>query len=475
METPAHTDLACSLSKYYFGDTVSRVVKVLFNHDQISLKILKLELSDIKIGDIKHALLVLVKYQLVDYVKTVKSFGEYYEYSVVPRRVFSFFRITRFIQEVGARSEFVDKIILSILMEKALLNRDKLVDIALKRLNVNVSEQKLDSLRDEIGQHLKTLNSNHFIALNNNNLCVNIERLNRNHRDNLIVETMYKYHNQEFKIQQLCRSILTLSFDNTSDDAPVTAPVPLIELTTYLVPNNFKDKIQLERYLNKLSTGGGNNFFLPSGVHPVKGPMYAINVGSVINFLVKEHLSSCVTTRFGPKCCRVFRVLLSRGPLLLKQIEEIIMLPARDVREYCYMLIKEGFIRNRQVPKTPDNAPGKSIFIMSVELDQVVFGMIDLCCRSINNLLKRYEHELNQNRSLLDKARAAQEHFQANEHSPNTGDDWSQYFNNHELAQLEQINSTLDKILMSRAQVDETLFLLHSWLEIRPNFQQEIL
>lgn len=474
METPAHSDLAYSLCKYYFDDIVARVVKVLFNHDQVSLRILKLELPDIKIGDLKHALLVLVKYQLVDYVKSVKSFGEYCEYSVVPRRIFSFFRITRFVQEVGAKSEFVDRTILSILMEKALLNREALVDISVKRSNENASEQKLDSLRNEINVHLETLILNHFVAVNNSNLCVNIERLNRNHRDNLIVETLFKYYNQEIKIQQLCRSMLTISFDNTSNDAPVTAPVPLLELTSYLVPHDFKDKAQLERYLTKLSAGSENNFLLPSGVHPVKGSMFAINIGSVLDFLVKEHLSSCVTTRFGPKCCRVFRVLLSRGPLLLKQIEEIIMLPARDVREYAYMLIKEGFIRNRQVPKTPDNAPGKSVFIMSVELDQVVYGTVDLCCRSMNNLLMRYEHELCQNKSLLDKAKAAQKHFQASERAPNPDDDWSQYFNNHELAQLNQINSTLDKILMAKAQVDETLFLLHSWLEVRPNFQQEV-
>lgn len=475
METSAHSDLAYSMCKQYFGDTVAKVIKVLFNHDQVSMRSLKLELTDIKINDIKRALLILVKYQLVDYVKTVKSFSEYHEYSIVPRRIFSFFRVTRFLQETGARNEFVGKTILSILMEKGLLNRKTLIDNSLGRLNINVSQQKSDSLKAEIDQHLEILTSNKFIAQNNNNLCINIDRLNRNHRDNLIVETIYKYYNQESRIQQLSRAILTQSFDNTSNEATVTAPVPLLELASNLVPGEFKDKIQLERYLTKLSTGNEVRFFSLSGVHPVKGSMYAIDIGSVIGHLVKEHLSSCVTTRFGPKCCRVFRVLLSRGPLLLKQIEEIIMLPARDVREYSYMLIKEGFIRNRQVPKTPDNAPGKSVFIMSVELDHVVYGAVDLCCRTMNNLLMRYEHELCQNQALLNKAKAAQEHFQANESGPNAEDDWSQFFNNHELAQLDIINSTLDKILLAKAQVDETLFLLHSWLEIRPNLQYDLL
>lgn len=467
MATPAHSDLSFFLCKYHFGITVAEVIKVLFSYDQASLKTLRSDLPNIKTSDLKQSLLILVKYQLVDYVKTVKNFSQQYEYSVVPKRVFSFFRITRFIQEVDAKNEPIEKTLLSILMTRALLDKERLIDLASERLNI--PEQKSNSFREEISNHLGLLISNNFVAQTNKDLCINIERFSRNYRDNLIVEALYKYYNQEDGVKHISKAILDISFNNTADDASSTAPVPLAELIETLVPKVFKDKIQLERHISQLTIRNEIRFFMSSGSHPVKGPMYAINIGSVINYLVKEHLSSCVTTRFGPKCCRVFRVLLLRGPLLLKQIEEIIMLPARDVREYSYMLIKEGFIRNRQVPKTPDNAPGKSVFIMSVEMDQVVYGATDSCCRTISNLLMRYDHELLQNKSLLDKAKAAQEHFQTNG-TVNSEDDWNQYFNSHELAQLDLVNSTIDRILIAKAQVDESLFLLHSWLNIRPNF-----
>lgn len=451
---------------------MASVVNALFNYDQASLRLLKSVLPDLKLADVKRSLLILVKYQLVDYVKTVKNFIHQYEYSVVPHRVFSFFRIPRFIQKFGGTDDRLVGIILANLVEKGLIGRDRLLQMTVSKMKQDQGDHDTTGLETTINELIMKLTFQRYIVQTSNNLCINIERFNRQYRDDLIVETIYNYYNKESKIRSLCQTLLDSSFENTADDAAVTAPIPITELMAVLVPRNFVDKNQLDRYLSKLTSESNNRFFMASGIHPNKGPMYALNVGLAIDYLVREHLSSRVNTKFGPKCCRVFRVLLSRGPLLLKQIEECVMLPARDVREYSYMLIKEGLIRNRQVPKTPDNAPGKSVFIMSVELDQTVYSTIDICCRSMSHLLMRYEHELNFNKSLLDRSKAVQKLLGSNDVNPNEAqDDWNQYFNSHEVSQLNRINYTLDKILLARAQVDETLSLFHSWISIRPNLQ----
>lgn len=476
MITPAHSDLAFSLCKFYFGEVAAQVISKLFSFDQLSLRGIRSELRHIILNDLKCALLALVKYQLVDYVKTVKNHRQQYEYSVVPARVFSFFRIPRFIMLICERDGSIASVILKSVAETALVESEEI--IRLTTASIKSDTTKDESLRVDIVNNLESLILSRHVVKTGNLHCLNIERLVRDYRDALIINTISTYYQNEAKIKFLCISILKISLTNTDDDSLITAPVPFGDLVADLVPEKFADANQLEKYLVKLTTDSNNRFFHFSGINPGKGPMYALDVGLVIDYLVKEYLSSMITSRFGPKCCRVFRVLLHRGPLMLKQIEEFIMLPARDVREYSYMLIKEGLIKNQQVPKTPDNAPSKSIFIMSVEVDQLVHQTADLCCRTINNLILRHEHELARNKLLLDRSKAAQNLMKSDVIvegvEQNSQGMWTDYFNSHELSQLDLINRNLNKIFLSKFQVDEMLFLLHSWISLRPDLREEI-
>lgn len=470
MITPAYTELAFSLTKHYFGEQVAQIVKVLFHHDQASLRTIKSNFPAVKLSEIKKSLLILVKYQLVDYVKTVKNFNHQFEYSVVPLRVFSFFRIPRFIQQfTGKEGSHVGAALFTV-AQRALIDKEKLIQILRQRIaeKESISDDEISAQSNII---LERLVARKYLAQAGNNVCLSIERLSREHRDTFIIDTISKFYSQESKIRALVKALIDISFENTVDNGNLTAPVPLLELETALVPESFQDKKQLERCLTMLAGENNNRFVVSSGLHPVRGPMFAVNLGSVTDYLVKEYISSIITSRFGPKCCRVFKVLLHRGPLLLKQVEELIMLPARDVREYSYMLIKEGFLRNRQVPKTTDHAPSKSVFIMYIELDRVVYEIADLCCRSINNLMRRYEHEIDKNKLLLDRSKAVRELIAGQEEQDEATNQatWQEYFNSHELSQLEAVDKILNKILIARTQVDETLFLLHVWLEMRPD------
>lgn len=467
MLSPAHTNLAFTLTRHYFGQTTAIVLRALFNCDQASIKLLRFFLPDLKINELKRSLLVLVKYQLVDYVKTVKNCNHQYEYSIVPDRVFAFYRMPSFIQNSKElQKNPIQSNFLCLLLKKAVLDRDKLVQEVRSTNNIKLTSDELNILIDD-------LVAESYLACSNQNLCINIERFSRSHRDSLIAKTVSSYYHNENKIKSLSEAILRLTRDTTSYEASLTSPASLQDIENALVPTSFPDISTLIKYLDKLTTETNNRFIVSSGIHPTKGPMYALDVGNSIDLLVKEHLSSIITTRFGPKCCRVFRILLLKGPLLLKQVEDMIMLPARDVREYSYMLIKEGFIRNRQVPKTPDNAPGKSLFIMFVDLQQVVSNATDLCCRSISNLLNRYDHELLKHKVLLDRSVAVQELLASNTDPSVSKDDWNQYFNSHELSKLEWVKRTLDKILVAKSQVDESLFLLHSWSTLQPTMRVE--
>lgn len=472
METPAHGNLIHLLTEYHFGAKVATVIRLLFNFDQASLKFLRTFNQDIEFEDLKKSLLILVKYQLVDYIRSVRSLGQSYEYSVVSERTFCFYRIPQFIRTTEKLEGKLTAHLLTLVSERGLICRTVLSESACKYSGSsefnNTNNHDVETLIDSL------IHRRFFVAMSNN-ICINLERYNRQHRDILIEETISQIYNQDPTIASICKAMLDISFENTSDDALITAPVPLTNLKNLLSMKSKINETILEKHLTRLSTETNNRFFVSSGNHPQKGPMYAINIGSIVDYLMKEHLCSVVTTRFGLKCCRVFRVLLQRGPILLRQLEEFIMLPTKDVREYSYVLIKEGFVRNRQVPKTLDNAPGKSVFIMSVELDQVVFKVADLCCEAISNILMRYKYELRCNQSLLSKAQAVRELASIetvgdrNQEGTSSCEVWNEYFNSHELSQLERTNKNLDRLTRAKNQIDETLFLAHIWLKLRPN------
>lgn len=472
MLTPNHSELAFTLAKYYFDETVASTLKTLFKYDQASIKFLRSILPTIKFNQLKKSLLILVKYQLVDFISSYKSGVEQIEYSVAPQRVFSFFRFPKYINNIRQKEgDLVKAFVLVVIAERALVGKEQLINLAIGRIK-STSKVKFeeDQLQSKVSDNVESLICQGYLVFNKD-VCIKFERFDRDYRDEIITNTICDYYNNDSKIKNLCQVILALTRENTANEAALTAPISLMDLVPRLVPHCFESREKLELYLTKLTMESNMRFFVICGKHDNKGAMYGLRVGLVIDYLIKEHLSSMVTTRFGPKCCRVFRVLIHRGPLLLKQIEEIIMLPARDVREYCYMLIKEGFIRNRQVPKTLDNAPGKSVFIMSIELEQVVYSATDLCCQAINNLLRRYRFELDRNKSLLDRSRAVQDLLGSNENDAGSLEEWNQYFNSHELSELHRINRNLDKILLAKTQVDDTLFLFHCWLDMKPNLE----
>lgn len=451
LEDPAHGELAYLLTKHYFGDTVATVIKELYRYDRASLSLLRATHPEFKFQDLKKSLLILVKYQLVDYVKTIKSC----EYSVVPQRLFAFYRLPSFIHALAQNEGELAASALAMLAKKGMIRESNLID--------SLSQEYPSQPRDHITKTVRGLVARSYFAELQQNISINIERFNRSHRDNLIVETISDFNNKDTDVRLICRAMLDLSLDQTADDAAYTAPVDLFSIHEALPKDKFSDKKNLEAYLAKLASEPNYKFFVGNGHHEQRGPLYAINVGLVFDYLMTEHICSVITTKYGPKCCRLFRILLQKGALLLKQIEEIIMLPARDVREYSYMLNKEGLIRNRQVPKTLDNAPGKSVFILSVELDRVVNKVADLCCRSMYNLLARYEYELSRNEALLNRSKAVEELLGSSEQT----EEWNQYFNSHELIQLGWIRHNLERLLLARNQVDETLFICHVWLTLR--------
>lgn len=451
----AHGDLAHLLTKLYFNETIATVIKTLYGFDQASMGLIKLTNPSLRLDDLKRALIILIRYQLVDYTRTIKSC----DYLLPLERLFAFFRLPKYLHKFVLTEGEPTARVLRILASKGTIGKESLE---------NLSSKGHKETKEEMIDIISSLTARNYIAVMQQNVYLKIERFDRDHRDDLITDTIVNFYSKETKVRSICKAILTLTMDITGDDAPITAPIDLTSLHNALKREDFQSKANLEIYLSKLTSELNYKFFLTSGTHPKRGPMYALNVGAVIDHLLKEHICSVITTKYGPKCCRLFRILIQKGPLLLKQIEEIIMLPARDVREYLAMLNKENYIRNRQVPRTPDNAPGKSIFILSVEMDPIVYNIADLCCRSMVNLLTRYEFELSRNEPLLSRSKAVQDLLGTKE----VTEEWNQYFNSHELIELNATNRNLERLSLARNQVDETMFLCHVWLTIRKNMEK---
>ncbi|KAH7986694.1 hypothetical protein HPB49_025860 [Dermacentor silvarum] len=74
--------------------------------------------------------------------------------------------------------------------------------------------------------------------------------------------------------------------------------------------------------------------------------------------------------RFGAKSCRIFRLLLEKKYLEQKQIEELAMITARDAKEMTYKMFQEKFVLAQELPRTPDYAPSRMIYLFHVDIPQ---------------------------------------------------------------------------------------------------------
>ncbi|XP_064898872.1 DNA-directed RNA polymerase III subunit RPC3 isoform X2 [Columba livia] len=288
---------------------------------------------------------------------------------------------------------------------------------------------------------------------------------------------------------EIVRTMLRMSEVTTSSGAPYTQPLSSNEIFRSLPAGYNIVKQVLDQYLALLADDP-LEFVGKSG--DSGGGMYTVNLHKALASLATATLESVVEERykqpffqdfcpfplhvtgvpaprrFGSRCARIFRLLLRKKHLEQKQVEDFAMIPAKEAKEMLYKMLSESFVSLQEIPKTPDHAPSRTFYLYTVNVPAAARMLLHRCYKSVANLMERRQFETKENKRLLEKSQRVEAilaSMQATGAEPAQLQEIEEMITAPERQQLETLKRNVNKIDASENQVDETIFVLESFIE----------
>ncbi|EFN64824.1 DNA-directed RNA polymerase III subunit RPC3 [Camponotus floridanus] len=293
---------------------------------------------------------------------------------------------------------------------------------------------------------------------------VNFDRFTQDFRDKIMVSAM----TQRFDINagELMRQLINLMYLRTAPWTATSNPIPYTEIKEEVKKLTF---LELEQYLDqylRLIEEDSSQFIKRVG--DSGGGQYSVNMKNAFKQLVWATIESIVAERFGSKAARIFRLVRIEKNVNLDQIQQLAMIPAKEAKCLTYILAQENFIQMQEIKKAGTlAAPTKGPFHFYIDLTKIVQMEIEHCCQALYNIIKRRDHELSNNKRMIEKQLRVQilssnmkEHGATEQQLA----DIAEMMTPSETQQLEKAQNAIKKLNVTELQIDETLFLLTIYL-----------
>ncbi|XP_014057207.2 DNA-directed RNA polymerase III subunit RPC3 isoform X2 [Salmo salar] len=291
---------------------------------------------------------------------------------------------------------------------------------------------------------------------------VNFERFHQHFRDQAIVSAVASKLDQTSS--EIVRTMLRMSEVTTTQTAAYTQPLSANEIFRSLPPNYSISRPILDQYLSLL-VDDPMEFVGKSG--DSGGGMYVVNLQRALANLARATLESVVQERFGSRSARIFRLLLRKRHLEQKQVEDFAMIPAKEAKDMLYTLLSENLVQLQEIPKTPDHAPSRTFYLYTVNQLPTARLLLQHCYKTVANLIERRLFETKENKRLLEKSQrieAILASLQASGAEPEQLTEVEEMITAPERQQLEALRHHINKLDSTENQVDETVFLLESYI-----------
>ncbi|XP_058876897.1 DNA-directed RNA polymerase III subunit RPC3 [Acipenser ruthenus] len=291
---------------------------------------------------------------------------------------------------------------------------------------------------------------------------VNLERFHQHFRDQAIIAAVASKLDQTSS--EIVRTMLRMSEVTTTPGAAHTQPLSSNEIFRALPAGYSISKPVLDQYLSLLADDP-MEFVGKSG--DSGGGMFVINLHKALACLAKAALESVVQERFGSRSARIFRLLLRKRHLEQKQVEDFAMIPAKEAKDMLYTMLSENLVSLQEIPKTPDHAPSRTFYLYTVNPLPTARLLLQRCYKTVANLIKRRHYETKENKRLLDKSQRIEAIIASMQV---TGAEETQLAEIEEMItaperqQLQKLKQDVNKLDSSENQVDETIFLLESYI-----------
>ncbi|NXE41119.1 RPC3 polymerase, partial [Ptilorrhoa leucosticta] len=296
---------------------------------------------------------------------------------------------------------------------------------------------------------------------------VNLERFHQHFRDQALVSAVASRMDQTSS--EVVRTMLRMSEVTTASGASHTQPLSSNEIFRSLPAGYNIGKQVLDQYLALLADDP-LEFVGKSG--DSGGGTYTVSIlwASRVPPSPFQHpsLMPLLLHRFGSRCARIFRLLLRKKHLEQKQVEDFAMIPAKEAKDMLYRMLSENLVSLQEIPKTPDHAPSRTFYLYTVNVMAAARMLLHRCYKSVANLMERRQHETRENKRLLEKSQRVEAilaSMQATGAEAAQLHEVEEMITGPERQQLETLKRNVNKIDASENRVDETIFVLESFIE----------
>jgi DNA-directed RNA polymerase III subunit RPC3 len=165
-----------------------------------------------------------------------------------------------------------------------------------------------------------------------------------------------------------------------------------------------RDEIEMEELEEQVATlaEGSCDFISHTGANNEK--IWSVDLGGVEDRSRNDEIMQMVKQRFGLMSLRIIRILMSRGKVDEKALQEIGLLNAKDLRRCLAQLHAHGFIDLQEVPREPQRQPARTIYLWFYDGDRVKMRIMENLYKSMCRLLQRLKVERLKVSSTLQKA-----------------------------------------------------------------------
>lgn len=145
-------------------------------------------------------------------------------------------------------------------------------------------------------------------------------------------------------------------------------------------------------FINKIGEASGGSFQLCMK-----------QIFTIFAWEICEHI---VLEKFDSKAARIFRLVKNKSYIEPDQIQKLAMIPAKEAKRLSYQLVEENFFQIQELKKvssTTTTGPNKSFVLFHIQLNSLVRTIMQICYKSLFNIMTRRSYFKYQNKRIIDK------------------------------------------------------------------------
>lgn len=168
---------------------------------------------------------------------------------------------------------------------------------------------------------------------------------------------------------------------------------------------------------NGLQSGGNRTYEIDQHLSLLAQPPFNLTskrmVSGLITWTVEfRHLARklrhlelerMIEARYGDVALRVVRVLHSKGKLDEKRLQEISLLPFKDLRQVLASMQAGGFVDLQEVPRDAQRQPSRTIYLWYYDPDRIRNSVLEDTYKAMSRCLQRLRFERNRLKEFLEK------------------------------------------------------------------------